>query len=179
MMALRLMTDIRARPALLFGAFVVAFALFSLFSLFDTASMLMQNKQDAQRLAQLKERSIVSPEHATPVPESYVITENNHNLAAAAFQKTLSTLALELGITLQSVETRTPQPDDPPGQILAEIQFEVDEHQLGAFLHKIENFKPAIIFDRLLLAAAKDRDAQTSPRLQGTARVISAWRAHP
>jgi len=179
MNAFHVITDPRARSALLFTAFLILLALFSCLSVIDAVSLFFRNKENTALITQLKEKISTAPVPPAPLPAAYLIIEVNQTLAAATLQKNISTLASELGIVLQSVETRQPQTDDPPGSVAVDIQFELDETKLGAFLHKVENFKPAMIIDHLMLAAPKERNAQAAPRLQGSATVIAAWRALP
>lgn len=179
MITLTALADKNARPFLLYSIFIGLVWLIAINYVFNIISLYSQNARDAEVLIHLTQKLSEAPPKSILDPQVYIIRDANQSLSAATLQKTMSMIASDLDVTIRSFETIAPRPEDPTGRLAAEFQFELDERKLALFLHRIENFKPAIIFEHISLQATKGRDTVTTNRLQGTGIVVSAWQASP
>ena len=179
MIVVQTLVDKRARGFLLFSIFIALLWLVMLFFVVDLATLYNQNAKDSETAETLLRRKAESPSQLKRAPEVYVYLESNQTLAAASLQRNITTIAADLNVGIRSFETIAPRADDPTGRLAAEVQFEIDENQVAAFLHTIENFKPAIMIEHLSLQATKDRDGKAINHLQGSGVFVAAWQVAP
>lgn len=171
--------DQRARGFMLFSIFLALLWLVVIFIVVDLATLYNQNMRDSEVAETLLQKKAETPSQPKMTPEFYVYLESNQTLAAASLQRNVTKIAADLNVEIRSFETIAPRSDDPPGRLAAEIQFEIEERQVAAFLHRIENFKPAIMIEHLALQATKDRDGNLVSHLQASSLLVSAWQVSP
>ena len=179
MNAIRTLMDQRARGFILFSVFIALLWLVALLFIVDLIALYNQNARDTETATMLSQKKANAPAQIKMTPALYVYLEANQTLAAASLQRNITKIATDLEVRIRSFETMASRADDPPGRLAAEIQFEIDESHVTSFLHSIENFKPAIVIERLSLQAPKDRETRANNRLQGSIDLVSAWQVAP